>query len=371
LQEQIDRLKKTFDEHKLKFCSNKVTVKERSLREQHHANTTEHLEFLEKHIGDSAKLIWSRPASQAVEALEAKHQVLKGDKDAGQADSVIAAPEMAGPVKLSTFGTEQQAAPQRFIEPTEAEREWGGAETVIEETKAMATTLVTTTSAGPDHADDIDEANQQIQTVASNKSIEMEPVFSAEKLKLMCLNLLCSKGSIECVGNLSAAGGLWARLCNDFRAFTAPKDLLELEHDSLHGLFLLFSDSPAACQEKLWRLLARCLLDVADDPAKKEALKRTSTTLAHVPIYLVPSDKPLWIVVGGVHTQGICVRRGYSTLSPKLPAKLQTGSLVQEVDIKGFRLNFTRLFGEGPDCGWVSIEVHERGATQSLLVVLL
>jgi len=57
-----------------KLCSNNGIVKGISLREEHHANIIEQLAFLEKHIGDSAD-----KHAPAVEALEANHQVLKGN----------------------------------------------------------------------------------------------------------------------------------------------------------------------------------------------------------------------------------------------------------------------------------------------------
>jgi len=64
---------------------------------------------------------------------------------------------------------------------------------------------------------------------------------------------------------------------------------------------------------------------------------------------------PEWEVVGGADRGGIIVREGEDIASAKLPDRLATGALVEELVLLGDRLHFRKLSGEGPKTGWVGI----------------
>jgi len=67
-----------------------------------------------------------------------------------------------------------------------------------------------------------------------------------------------------------------------------------------------------------------------------------------------------WCVVGGVDKGGILVRTGQETSSPEAASRLATGALVREEQVVGDRLSFTKLAGEGPETGWVSIKLKDK-----------
>jgi len=72
----------------------------------------------------------------------------------------------------------------------------------------------------------------------------------------------------------------------------------------------------------------------------------------------------IWEVVGGKKEGGITVRTEKDLKSKEAPTRLSTGALVAELALEGERLRFTRLTGEGPNDGWVSLKFKGR----SLLV---
>lgn len=63
----------------------------------------------------------------------------------------------------------------------------------------------------------------------------------------------------------------------------------------------------------------------------------------------------MWEIVGGADM----VRDGENTKSNQLDDRLSTGALVEEVELKGDRLNYKLVTGTGPQTGWV----HASGAT--------
>ncbi|OLQ15157.1 hypothetical protein AK812_SmicGene574 [Symbiodinium microadriaticum] len=65
-------------------------------------------------------------------------------------------------------------------------------------------------------------------------------------------------------------------------------------------------------------------------------------------------DGKKWIVVGGKGTGGLVVRTGQSLKSKALGVRLEFGAWLEELALKGNRLHFRRLRGDGPDFGWVS-----------------
>jgi len=64
-----------------------------------------------------------------------------------------------------------------------------------------------------------------------------------------------------------------------------------------------------------------------------------------------------WEVIGGADKGGILVREGQPTTSKQLADRLSTGSMVEELDLRGERLQYKRLTGTGPETGWVSLSV--------------
>eukprot|EP00931_Biecheleriopsis_adriatica_P105403 TRINITY_DN79965_c0_g1_i1.p1 TRINITY_DN79965_c0_g1~~TRINITY_DN79965_c0_g1_i1.p1 ORF type:complete len:659 (-),score=145.19 TRINITY_DN79965_c0_g1_i1:17-1966(-) len=64
----------------------------------------------------------------------------------------------------------------------------------------------------------------------------------------------------------------------------------------------------------------------------------------------------LWEVVGGAAGGGILVREGEKLASTELPQRLARGAVVQQKDLRGERLCFELIEGEGPKSGWVSLK---------------
>lgn len=81
------------------------------------------------------------------------------------------------------------------------------------------------------------------------------------------------------------------------------------------------------------------------------------------PAYVRP---PRWKVVGGVGKGGIIVREKRDLQSLQLEERLSTGALVEQTELIGDRLHFSKVSGSGPETGWVSI----RMASKDLLVVV-
>merc|ERR1719414_1558771 len=65
----------------------------------------------------------------------------------------------------------------------------------------------------------------------------------------------------------------------------------------------------------------------------------------------------MWEVVGGADKGGILVREGEATASPATKERLSTGALIEEIELKGERLNYKLVQGTGPEVGWVSIKL--------------
>jgi hypothetical protein len=69
----------------------------------------------------------------------------------------------------------------------------------------------------------------------------------------------------------------------------------------------------------------------------------------------------IWELVGGARMGGIVARKGYSLESPETsPSRLASRALVEELRIKGSRLQFLLIDGEGPNIGWVSFKKNGR-----------
>mmetsp|Transcript_130113 Transcript_130113/g.277987 ORF Transcript_130113/g.277987 Transcript_130113/m.277987 type:complete len:700 (-) Transcript_130113:57-2156(-) len=66
-----------------------------------------------------------------------------------------------------------------------------------------------------------------------------------------------------------------------------------------------------------------------------------------------------WKVVGGGDKGGILVRKGYKTGAESCGERLATGSVVEELEIRGKdeRMKYKLLEGEGPETGWVMTSI--------------
>eukprot|EP00930_Biecheleria_cincta_P056174 TRINITY_DN42344_c0_g1_i1.p1 TRINITY_DN42344_c0_g1~~TRINITY_DN42344_c0_g1_i1.p1 ORF type:complete len:1140 (+),score=179.59 TRINITY_DN42344_c0_g1_i1:61-3480(+) len=72
----------------------------------------------------------------------------------------------------------------------------------------------------------------------------------------------------------------------------------------------------------------------------------------------VPKDAPteIWEVHGGSHPDGLLVRTSEELSSHLLPNRLARGSRVKQLQLRGIRLHFERISGDGPEEGWVSLK---------------
>jgi len=71
-------------------------------------------------------------------------------------------------------------------------------------------------------------------------------------------------------------------------------------------------------------------------------------------------DGRMWIVVAGEGKGGIIVRVSEHMTSSAFPARLTTGTTIEELEVVGNRLHYKRIRGDGPDWGWVSIVHNEK-----------
>mmetsp|Transcript_59960 Transcript_59960/g.131639 ORF Transcript_59960/g.131639 Transcript_59960/m.131639 type:complete len:697 (+) Transcript_59960:112-2202(+) len=74
-----------------------------------------------------------------------------------------------------------------------------------------------------------------------------------------------------------------------------------------------------------------------------------------------------WVVVGGANKGGVLVREGVELDSKAAPMRLAVNARVMERDLRGNRLRFTKLEGEGPDQGWVTVSIESGGGVKELL----
>lgn len=61
-----------------------------------------------------------------------------------------------------------------------------------------------------------------------------------------------------------------------------------------------------------------------------------------------------WRIIGGDIRGGVVVREGRTIDSEKLSERLSTGAFVEELELINDRLHFHKVFGSGPDEGWIS-----------------
>jgi len=68
----------------------------------------------------------------------------------------------------------------------------------------------------------------------------------------------------------------------------------------------------------------------------------------------------IWEIVGGADKGGVLVREGLELNSAQSASRLATGTMVEELELRGERLHFRRITGSGPDEGWISIALKDK-----------
>eukprot|EP00913_Durusdinium_trenchii_P008761 g8227.t1 len=83
--------------------------------------------------------------------------------------------------------------------------------------------------------------------------------------------------------------------------------------------------------------------------------------------FLPPCDVAmvLWRVVGGT-SSGLVVREQLLLTSAAKEQRLQHGAVVEEVTLIGGRLQYRKRRGQGPDCGWVSLQLKGKRLLETL-----
>lgn len=92
--------------------------------------------------------------------------------------------------------------------------------------------------------------------------------------------------------------------------------------------------------------------DMLDRILGEQGAEAVEEPASHVEVQQ-PSVHQRWEVVGGADRGGIVVREGQDLASAQL-SRLATGALVEELQLVGERLQYSKVSGEGPDSGWVS-----------------
>jgi len=95
----------------------------------------------------------------------------------------------------------------------------------------------------------------------------------------------------------------------------------------------------------------------------ERAFNYADLTSRHPALQVEPAEGRLWKVVGGAQHHGLVVRKGKDLSSPQLghdnhDARLSTDAVVREIELVGERLHYRKITGDGPEFGWVSINLH-------------
>jgi len=118
------------------------------------------------------------------------------------------------------------------------------------------------------------------------------------------------------------------------------------------------SDKPNGAEEK--QVTALESVKALELQQLKERALLHSATVKQSNDDLLPGEGAVWIVVGGEHVNGIIVRQGESLSTKVLPVRLSFGATVEEIEKYGNRLHYRRLKGDGPNFGWVSVELPQK-----------
>merc|ERR1712048_802982 len=65
-------------------------------------------------------------------------------------------------------------------------------------------------------------------------------------------------------------------------------------------------------------------------------------------------EEIFWTVVGGGKAGGIVVRKEKDLKSEEL-GRIANGAKIKQKELKGERLHYQKVSGDGPDVGWVSL----------------
>mmetsp|Transcript_109615 Transcript_109615/g.353845 ORF Transcript_109615/g.353845 Transcript_109615/m.353845 type:complete len:598 (-) Transcript_109615:135-1928(-) len=93
-----------------------------------------------------------------------------------------------------------------------------------------------------------------------------------------------------------------------------------------------------------------------EDKVQRERMARAARCVNNRP-QRKHTTFPEWEVVGGADRGGVLVREAADLASEKLPERLSTGALVEQLALEGTRLFYRRLSGTGPKQGWVGISL--------------
>merc|ERR1719291_1548030 len=74
-------------------------------------------------------------------------------------------------------------------------------------------------------------------------------------------------------------------------------------------------------------------------------------------------DGACWRVVGGTESGGIIVRAAEDVKSDAL-ARLEPGSQIETLMLKGSRLQYHLLLGKGPQRGWISTKFKDKALVE-------
>jgi len=103
----------------------------------------------------------------------------------------------------------------------------------------------------------------------------------------------------------------------------------------------------------------KCLLLDPDDETREEA-SAVMEKAQKMQLTAAAESNKIWEVVGGADKGGIVVREAADLNSPSFNARLETGCILQEIELVGERLHFRKLQGRGPEAGWVSIALKDK-----------
>mmetsp|Transcript_59285 Transcript_59285/g.173394 ORF Transcript_59285/g.173394 Transcript_59285/m.173394 type:complete len:254 (-) Transcript_59285:112-873(-) len=97
---------------------------------------------------------------------------------------------------------------------------------------------------------------------------------------------------------------------------------------------------------------------VAETPPPKKTGEDLAAHMKPSSPGLEQGEGKMWLVVGGLDSGGIIVRKGEGVNTPQL-GRIAPGSRIEQIDRNDNRMHYKRIFGDGPDFGWVSI--HNKG----------
>lgn len=104
-------------------------------------------------------------------------------------------------------------------------------------------------------------------------------------------------------------------------------------------------------------------LCLPDSETWHQAVARRSSTGGSTASQARPD---MWEIVGGAEKGGIIVRVGAETSTAQESQRLSTGAKVEQLELRGERLNYRLVCGSGPCTGWVSISLKGKNLARKL-----